>query len=260
MRAFQRAGFGRRTVAGVGNAADVGWTRRAHTAKDGGSANRRTGRGIAGTIVRDRCKWLFAPQGDHVAGDVLSLELARAGRSVATASRGTLSFAFTMSTSRARFAESRGEHDHQRCIAKALATAEKVCARQNKQLTPIRRRVLELIWNRHAPIRAYDILGGLKKSDGALAPPTVYRVLEFLLEAGLIHRIDALNAFIGCESPSDGHACQILVCSSCKRVQELDDPAIIEVLSQKAKAAGFTAAAQSVEIKGLCASCSKRKR
>jgi Fur family transcriptional regulator, zinc uptake regulator len=165
-----------------------------------------------------------------------------------------------MSTSRARFAESRGEHDHQRCIAKALATAEKICARQKIQLTPIRRRVLELIWNRHAPIRAYDILGGLKKSDGALAPPTVYRVLEFLLEAGLIHRIDALNAFIGCESPSEEHACQILVCSSCKRVQELDDAAIIKVLSQKAKAAGFTAAAQSVEIKGLCAACSKRKR
>lgn len=154
-----------------------------------------------------------------------------------------------------RFAESRGKHDHKRCMTRALRTAEKLCAARGLQLTPIRRRVLELVWERHAPVGAYDILGALKKSEGALAPPTVYRALEFLLEAGLIHRIDTLNAYIGCEAPEDAHAGQFLVCRSCSRVTELDDPALNRLLVQKAKAAGFAANSQDVEIKGLCAEC-----
>jgi Fur family zinc uptake transcriptional regulator len=162
-----------------------------------------------------------------------------------------------MNASRAQFADSRGKHNHKRCISDAIETAERVCAERELQLTPIRRRVLELIWGRHAPIRAYDILSLLKKGEGALAPPTVYRALDFLLEAGLIHRIDALNAFIGCEHPEVEHACQFLVCLSCNRVEELDDMAITRYLSRKAKSAGFVSQAQSVEIKGICGTCSK---
>jgi Fur family zinc uptake transcriptional regulator len=163
-----------------------------------------------------------------------------------------------MSATPTRFAESRGKHDHQRCMSRALRTAEKVCKERNLQLTAIRRRVLELIWARHAPIGAYDILAALKKGEGALAPPTVYRALEFLLAAGLIHRIDTLNAFIGCETPEEKHTGQLLICRMCNRVTELDDPSITHLLAQKVTAAGFAADEQSVEIKGLCAECRNR--
>jgi Fur family zinc uptake transcriptional regulator len=160
-----------------------------------------------------------------------------------------------MAVAHPRFSDSRGKHDHSRCIDRALRSAEKVCRERDMQLTAIRRRVLELIWARHAPIGAYDILGSLKKGEGALAPPTVYRALEFLLEAGLIHRVDSLNAYIGCESPDEAHAGQLLICRVCNRVTELDDPAISRLLAQKAAAAGFAADAQCVEIKGLCQDC-----
>jgi Fur family transcriptional regulator, zinc uptake regulator len=162
-----------------------------------------------------------------------------------------------MAASQPRFAESRGKHDHQRCMTRAIRAAERVCKERDLQLTAIRRRVFELIWERHAPIGAYDILGALKKGEGALAPPTVYRALDFLLDAGLIHRIDTLNAYIGCESPEEEHAGQLLVCRSCNRVTELDDPSISRLLAQKAAAAGFTSDQQSVEIKGLCGDCRK---
>lgn len=141
-----------------------------------------------------------------------------------------------------------------------MTTAEQVCSERELQLTPIRKRVLELVWQRHAPIGAYDILGSLKKTDGALAPPTVYRALEFLLDAGLIHRIDSLNAFMACESPKIEHAGQFLVCRECNRVTEIDDPAIDKLLVQKAKAAGFVAEKLSVEIKGLCMDCQKTQK
>src|SRR5690606_3188930 len=116
----------------------------------------------------------------------------------------------------------------------------------------------ELVWGRHAPIGAYDILAELKEGEGALEPPTVYRALKFLQEAGLVHRIDSLNAFIACESPDHMHAAQLLVCRSCNLVKELDDPSISQLLTQKAKVLGFKTEAQDLEIKGLCASCRKQ--
>jgi Fur family zinc uptake transcriptional regulator len=83
----------------------------------------------------------------------------------------------------------------------------------------------------------------------------VYRALDFLLDAGLIHRIDTLNAFIGCTTPEEQHTGQLLICRSCNRVTELDDPSITRLLALKARNAGFTSDQQSVEIKGLCADC-----
>ncbi len=154
-----------------------------------------------------------------------------------------------------RFAESRGTHDHRRCVSRALRAAEKICTERNLQFTPIRRRVLELVWSRHAPIGAYDILNALKKGEGASAPPTVYRALDFLLDAGLIHRIDALSAFMACEHPDQAHSGQFLVCRNCSRATEIHDPAIGHLLGQKATESGFIADSQSVEIKGLCTDC-----
>ncbi len=154
-----------------------------------------------------------------------------------------------------KYAESQGKHDHSRCVSRALATAERICNERHLRLTPLRRRVLELVWNRHAPIGAYDILGAMKEGEGALEPPTVYRALKFLQDAGLVHRIDSLNAFIGCEAPDDNHAAQLLVCRKCSRVIELDDPSISKMLVQKARTLGFMTDAQDIEIKGLCATC-----
>ncbi len=160
-----------------------------------------------------------------------------------------------MSAAATRYAESIGKHDHRRCVTRALTAAEKICSDRKLRLTPLRRRVLELVWNRHAPIGAYDILGALKKGEGALEPPTVYRALRFLQDAGLVHRIDSLNAFIGCESPESAHTAQFLVCRNCSRVVELDDPGISRLLVQKARVVGFVTDAQDIEIKGLCAAC-----
>ncbi|HEX4152712.1 MAG TPA: Fur family transcriptional regulator [Steroidobacteraceae bacterium] len=160
-----------------------------------------------------------------------------------------------MKAATARFADSRGPHEHQRCMERALRVAQELCHERGLSLTPIRRRVLELVWRRHAPIGAYDILEQLNREDKPTAPPTVYRALAFLLEAGLIHRIDTLNAYLACETPRQTHAAQFLVCRSCRQVREFGDPAIVKLLARRVKSAGFKADVHDLEIKGLCSSC-----
>ena len=149
----------------------------------------------------------------------------------------------------------RSTHDHSRCIRRAVAIAEKVCAQKHINLTPLRRRVLEIVWRRHDPIGAYEILAELAKDRETTAPPTVYRALEFLQEAGLVHRVDALNAFLGCDRPAADHAGQFLVCGKCRRVAEIEDALITQSLLERAGALGFRLNNSAVEIKAVCARC-----
>jgi Fur family zinc uptake transcriptional regulator len=136
-----------------------------------------------------------------------------------------------------------------------MRTAAEVCEQRGLKLTPLRLRVLELVWERHAPIGAYDILDKLSQEGLGSAPPTVYRALNFLIGAGLVHRIDTLNAYFGCEAPRTDHAAQFLVCRTCHGVTELGDPTISRLLASRVRAAGFVADAPDVEIKGVCDAC-----
>jgi len=146
-------------------------------------------------------------------------------------------------------------HDHEGCVADALATAESLCRQRGLRFTPIRRRVLELVWDSHKPIGAYDILDALNRDGKKAAPPTVYRALEFLIEADLVHRLDSLNAFVGCPDPSRSHSGQFLICRGCHSVAELDDADIHGLVQQKAASLGFSAIHQMLEIQGLCEAC-----
>ncbi len=149
----------------------------------------------------------------------------------------------------------RPNHDHGRCISGALAAAERQCRDNGARLTAGRRRILELVWHSHAPVGAYEILARLGKSGAGTAPPTVYRALEFLMEQGLVHRIESLNAFVGCRVPGERHCGQFLICRACRMVSELDDDDLGQRLGRRAARVGFAVEHHTVEISGLCPNC-----
>lgn len=145
--------------------------------------------------------------------------------------------------------------DHGDCIAHALSLAEAQCHRVGARLTPVRRRVLELIWQNHAAVGAYNILQQLAQDGFNAAPPTVYRALDFLLAHGLIHKIERLNAFIGCTQPGTPHTGQFLLCQECGATLELVDAAVEQALNNAAQRLGFALTSQVVELTGLCPAC-----
>ena len=131
-----------------------------------------------------------------------------------------------------------------------------LCAQKGLRLTALRRRVLELVWQSHKPLGAYDILAVLSEQDGRrAAPPTVYRALDFLLENGLVHRISSLNAFVGCSHPEHPHQGQFLICSTCHAAIELEQKSISDAIISSAQDVGFTVESQTVEVVGLCSGC-----
>ena len=147
------------------------------------------------------------------------------------------------------------EHDHEHCVTEAIATAIRICRERGLRFTEQRRRVLELVWNSHQPVGAYDILDRLNRTGGKVAPPTVYRALDFLIEADLVHRLDSLNAFVGCPDPSNPHSGQFLICQKCRSVAELEDGDIDDMVRERAADVGFEALHQTLEIEGICRNC-----
>ncbi len=147
-------------------------------------------------------------------------------------------------------------HNHRRCVKTALESATRVCAERGSRLTAIRALVLTLVWESHKPVTAYELLDRLRKAKktGA-APPTVYRALEFLLAHDLVHRIESMNAFTGCGTPGETHDGQFLLCTKCKRVAELQDTSVTELIDSSARLVGFKPERQTIEVRGLCPSC-----
>jgi len=142
-----------------------------------------------------------------------------------------------------------------RGVAAQLNQAAEACARDGAQLTELRRCVLGLVLESDGPVTAYQLLDRLKKIRKGAVPPTVYRALDFLLEQGLIHRLERLNAFIPCVETGHRHVAQFLICHECGSVAEIEDHVAAKALDHAAEREGFRPRNAIVEIEGTCAAC-----
>jgi Fur family zinc uptake transcriptional regulator len=139
-----------------------------------------------------------------------------------------------------------------------LDRAGRICATRGARMTELRREVLGLILDSGAPTGAYDLLSQLRATRDTAAPPTVYRALDFLLEQGLIHKVERLSAFVGCVAEEDHHhhAAQFLICRTCGKVTEIDDHDLAHALRDAARRFGFTVGKATIEAEGQCSACS----
>lgn len=146
-------------------------------------------------------------------------------------------------------------HDHARCIAKAMAHVDSACAEEGLQLTPVRRRVLEILLEGHRAMGAYEILDRLRAEGLGSQPPVAYRALDFLRRAGFVHRIETLNAFVACTHAGAGHTPAFLICRQCHWVIEASAEPARGQLERAAEGAGFEIETAIREAEGLCADC-----
>lgn len=136
-----------------------------------------------------------------------------------------------------------------------LDRAESRCREQGAQLTAIRREVLALLHESENGLKAYDLLAKFKAQRGNATPPTIYRALDFLIEQGLVHKIERLNQFVACRHESHHLPGLFLVCPRCGKVSELHDPTLMESLMLRIGEAGHTLDCQEVEISSTCPEC-----
>jgi Fur family zinc uptake transcriptional regulator len=139
--------------------------------------------------------------------------------------------------------------------AQLLADAERLCSARGLAFTPLRREVFELVCRHANPVGAYELLDELRAVRDSAAPVTVYRALDFLVSAGLVHRLAALNAYTACHGHEPGHGGFLLVCGSCSNVIELEDAELERSIARSASEARFQTAPEPVEVRGICREC-----
>lgn len=149
------------------------------------------------------------------------------------------------------------DHDHARCCTSGVAAAEQLLAERGARLTPVRRRVLEILLEAHRAMGAYEVLDRLAAEGLGKQPPVAYRALDFLVEHGLAHRVQRLNAFAACQAPGGDHAPAFLICRGCHKVAELPAADVRAELADLGRLNGFAVERATIEAVGLCDACAQ---
>jgi Fur family transcriptional regulator, zinc uptake regulator len=150
------------------------------------------------------------------------------------------------------------EHDHDACLDHAMARARAAFAAKGLRLTPLREHVFQAIAAAsHRAIGAYEVLDRLATQGERLAPISIYRAIDALVAAGIVHRFESRNAFFACHA---GHEQRqlVLACERCSSVAEVDGASVFSAIDEVAEGAAFSASSAKgavVEVWGLCGNC-----
>jgi Fur family zinc uptake transcriptional regulator len=155
------------------------------------------------------------------------------------------------------------EHDHGQCRETMLDELTRAAKTRGLRLTPARVRVLELLSESHRAMGAYELLDRLRAEGLGSQPPVVYRALDFLMEAGFVHKLERLNAYVACchpghepgHEPGGGHGACFLICARCRKVAEIEDGALDIAIAQAAAGHGFAMRRTVLEVEGTCPAC-----
>ena len=149
-------------------------------------------------------------------------------------------------------------HNHAHCLDEAMAKARKAFETKGLRLTPLREAVFqEIAAAPHQAIGAYEVLERMAARGERLAPISVYRAIDALVAAGIVHRFESRNAFFACHA---GHEQRqlVLACEQCNSVAEVDGAKVFAAIDKAAGGVSFSASADKaavVEVWGRCANC-----
>ncbi len=143
-----------------------------------------------------------------------------------------------------------------------IAQVEKACAGRGLQMTALRREVVGIFAGSSHPLGAYTIIQKLSEAQKRIvAPPTVYRTLDFLVENGFVVKIESRQVYAPCDHVDhahDGHGI-VFSCSKCGRAQEVDAAAVDAEVAAVADQLGFKIERKVQEIVGTCADCGRAR-
>lgn len=141
-----------------------------------------------------------------------------------------------------------------------LEKAKATCAEQGVKLTSKRENVLTCIIGSDEAVSPYELAEIYKDQYGQTMPAmSVYRILDFLVELSLVHKLTSANKYIACSHISCSHSHQspqFLICDNCQSVKEIGiNKSVMEQLKESVEQSGFVLTTQQIELKGLCNKC-----
>lgn len=146
-------------------------------------------------------------------------------------------------------------------IDRVIDHAEQHCKSNGSRLTLKRKRVLAgLLQSEEKALSAYELIEICKDLYGeALPAMSMYRILEFLENEKLIHKLKLANKYVACAHITCDHAHavpQFLICGACQKVKEVSIPKpTIKQLEKNIEQAGFQLVSPQLEMNCICSDC-----
>lgn len=141
-----------------------------------------------------------------------------------------------------------------------MASAASRCKEAGGRLTIKREEILKVLLASKVPLSAYEVLDLYTQNKQASMPPmSVYRILEFLEQQQLIHRLGSQNKFIACSHIHENchhQVSQFLICRDCHSVKEISiEQGLIKALNQQVKDGGYQLLSPQLELDCICNQC-----
>ena len=132
------------------------------------------------------------------------------------------------------------------------------CLKKKKSLTPSRTLVIKTLSKHKKPISAYELRDEVNNNgDISINISQIYRVLEFWIDLGLIHKISSINKFLLCITPEEKHTHILNFCTVCEKVFETCNEKMgLNLKKSTAKLDLAFNNNRSVEIPVICPQCS----
>lgn len=141
--------------------------------------------------------------------------------------------------------------------------AEQQCKAHGARLTTKRKRVLAGLIQSNKALSAYELADICKEHYGESIPAmSVYRILEFLEDEHLVHKLNLANKYVACSHITCDHAHgvpQFLICGNCSKVKEISiRQSTITELQEAVRNEGYQLMSPQLEMNCLCNNCSAR--
>lgn len=145
--------------------------------------------------------------------------------------------------------------------AQLVQRATQVFEEKSLRFTKLRQMVFEEIAATYTSIGAYEVLARLAEKGHRVAPISIYRAIDALIQAGVIHRLESKNAFFACRRTDHGKGRRplFLSCESCGAVGEVDGQDVFDLIGERVRSAKFTPRVKFVEVSGICPRCAAKE-
>lgn len=147
------------------------------------------------------------------------------------------------------------KHRHTSCLRKARKRLDERAQARSKKLGVNDKRVFGILLSEHRTFSAYEVAERAGQTAKNLQANQVYRAVEKLIELGVAHRVELKNGYMACHSPDRCTAQQILICSSCDQVAELEHSKLQATIARTVNETGFVPEHQKLELLGRCPNC-----
>jgi Fur family ferric uptake transcriptional regulator len=119
-----------------------------------------------------------------------------------------------------------------------------------------RERVIQLLATKPCALSAVEIEDELRASGRPTGRASIYRVLDLLVEHGLVERLEVGDGQARFErSHPDGEHHHHLVCDRCGRLVAFDDPGLERAIGRLSERLGVRIDSHDVLLRGACPRC-----